>query len=147
MTQAMMPSWPEDLLFFLILVLWPKHHPISLKTSLLILKRLFWKSERTSTVSSFHFLSNDLLILKAMLMPLTEKRKGHDKKEMIKSESSKIAILRNYIYVYIPLIRYVFQRLAYTIHVCMIFNIGHSRNNFWDWTNVPYWFLPAFSIL
>lgn len=147
MTQAMMPSWPEDLLFFLILVLWPKHHPISLKTSLLILKRLFWKWERTSTVSSFHFLSNDLLILKAMLMPLTEKRKGHDKKEMIKSESSKIAILRNYIYVYIPLIRYVFQSLAYTIHVCMKLNIGHSRNNCWDWTNVPYWFLPAFSIL
>ena len=67
---------------FLSLWLWPKHHSISLKTSLLILKRLFWKSERTSTVSSFHFLSNDLLILKAMLMPLTETRKGHDKKEV-----------------------------------------------------------------
>lgn len=34
-------------------------------------------------------------------MPLTEKRKGHDKKEMIKSESSKMTILRNYMYIYI----------------------------------------------
>ena len=64
-----------------------------------------------------------------MFMPLTEKRKGHDKNKMIKSESSKITILRNYIYVYIPLIRYVFQSLAYTIHVCMKLNIDHSRNN------------------
>lgn len=153
MTQAKMPSWPEDLLsLFLNLWLWPKHHPISLKTSLFILKRLFWKSERTLTVSSFHFLSNDLLILKAMLMPLTEKRKGHDKKEMIKSESSKMTILRNYmciyirVYVCVSLIRYVFQSLAYTIPVCMKLNIDHSRNNYWDWTNVPYWFPPAFSI-
>ena len=35
-----------------------------------------------------------------MLMPLTEKRKGHDKKEKIKSESSKMTILRNYMYIY-----------------------------------------------
>ena len=71
-------------------------------------------------------------------MPLTEKRKGHDKKEKIKSESSKMTVLRNYMYIYIymcvyvcvSLIRYVFQSLAYTIRVCMKLNIDHSRNNY-----------------
>lgn len=67
-------DWSRDAILtwklcVLLLILWllPNHCPVSLKPALLILKRLFWKSETwTLTVSSFHFLPNDVLILKAM---------------------------------------------------------------------------------
>lgn len=55
-------TWRFSILL-LILWLWPKHCSVSLKPSLLSLKKLFWKSERwTMTVSSLYFLSNNLLI-------------------------------------------------------------------------------------
>lgn len=52
-------------------------------------------------------------------MPVSETRKGHDKKEMIKSESSKITILRNYICVCVCVLNKVYVSKPSLHHSCV----------------------------
>ena len=74
-------------------------------------------------------------------MPLTEKVRGHNTKEMIKSKCSKFTILGCFMYIYAPNEDYGLKP-GLRHSMCMGLSIIWTRNNYWDDVSIDYWLLP-----